>query len=169
MAKKFRKAWLMHTLPPSLLARHSSDHDSRGRRDNGGERERERWELRSRPRPRSCATFCRSRPPTRHRLLWSQIWALRRRAPTTSTNVELMAKGIASESFLDLTDPSKTQDAETQLEAMMTIAKNTNAMQDNFKEGTRVSIVHILFAKARVLNESVLAHLVNQNLLLTGI
>ena len=41
MAKKFRKAWLMHTLPPSLLARHSSDHDSRGRRDNGGERERE--------------------------------------------------------------------------------------------------------------------------------
>ena len=39
MAKKFRKAWLMHTLPPSLLARHSSDHDSRGRRDNGGERE----------------------------------------------------------------------------------------------------------------------------------
>ena len=39
MAKKFRKAWLMHTLPPSLLARHSSDHDSRSRCDNGGERE----------------------------------------------------------------------------------------------------------------------------------
>ena len=73
-----------------------------------------------------------------------------------------MAKGTASESFLDLTDPSKTQDAETQLEAMMTIAKNTNAMQDNFNGGG-VSIVHILFANARVLNESILAHLVNQN------
>ena len=72
-----------------------------------------------------------------------------------------MAKGTASESFLDLTDPSKTQDAETQLEAMMTIAKNTNAMQDHFNG--EVSIVHILFANARVLNESVLAHLVNQN------
>ena len=74
-----------------------------------------------------------------------------------------MAKGTASEYFLDLTDPSKTQDAETQLEAMMTIAKNTNAVQDNFKEGARLSIVHILFANARVLNESILAHLVNQN------
>ena len=49
-----------------------------------------------------------------------------------------MAKGTASESFLDLTDPSKTQDAETQLEAMMTIAKNTNAMQDNFNGGEGV-------------------------------
>lgn len=135
MAKKFRKAWLMHTLPPSLLATLLITIPAAV--VTMEERERERWELRSRPRPRSCATFCRSRPPTRHRLLLSQIWALRRRAPTTnpSTNVELMAKGIASESFLDLTDPSKTQDAETQLEAMMTIAKNTNAMQHNFNGG----------------------------------